>query len=220
MTKSFLNRIFQIPKNGFTLVEMIVALGIFSIVAVVALGALVKIISANHKAQTLQASITNLNFALDAMSREMRVGNVYHCDDGSSALNKSNYGVAGCTGASTRGGPQVITRIAFRSSEVGGINECNLIYAYLFDYNLSKNIIELKKARQSNCNDPITSASGGDFKDDSIILDPNVTIDNYYVDVTSATYPMATIRISGHAGTNEKEKTYFNVQTTVSARVQ
>src|SRR3989344_4857691 len=86
-------------SRAFTLVEMIVALGIFSIVAVVALGALVKIISANKKAQTLQASITNLSFALDSMSRELRVGTKYHCDvNPSLSYNSDTLATAACSG--------------------------------------------------------------------------------------------------------------------------
>ncbi|MEN9524000.1 MAG: hypothetical protein RL536_69 [Candidatus Parcubacteria bacterium] len=206
-------------SQAFTLVEMIVALGIFSIVAVVALGALVKIISANHKAQTLQASITNLNFALDAMSREMRVGNTYYCHDGNGAVNNNgnnNFTSNPCTGSQTRGGNQS-TLIAFNSSEVDSTNSCNLIYAYLFDYQSSSGI-KLKKYQQTDCYDIISNA---DFTtDDTNILDPSVTITSYYVNVVNTAFPRATIRVSGYAGISEKEKTYFDVQTTVSARVQ
>ena len=64
-------------SQAFSLVEMIVSMAIFSVVAVIALGALTKIIASNRKAQSLQSSITNLNFMLDSMSRELRVGAYY-----------------------------------------------------------------------------------------------------------------------------------------------
>ncbi len=69
----------SMSSRGFTLVEMIVSLMIFSIVAVVALAALVKIIDANNKAQTIQAAVTSLSFSLDSMSRELRTGSNIHC---------------------------------------------------------------------------------------------------------------------------------------------
>ncbi len=69
---------FKNLKKGFTLIEMIVSLAIFSVVAVVALGAMMRIMSANQKAQAIQSAVTNLGFALEAMSREMRVGNSIH----------------------------------------------------------------------------------------------------------------------------------------------
>lgn len=67
-------------RRGFTLVEMIVAFGIFSIVMVVAVGSLVSLIEANHKAQALKTVVNNMHFALENISRNLRTGLVYHCD--------------------------------------------------------------------------------------------------------------------------------------------
>ena len=61
-------------KSGFTLVEMLVAVAIFSIVLVVAMGAILTIIDANRKAQTLSSVMTNLNFALESMTRTIKTG--------------------------------------------------------------------------------------------------------------------------------------------------
>ncbi len=201
-------------RRAFTLVEMIVALGIFSVVAVVALGALVKIISANKKAQTLQASITNLNFALDAMSRDMSVGTNYHLD----TVDFTGKTLSSPVAKDIYSGTNNIndTFLAFTSSKADPIltNDCNLIYVYSFHY-ISPNNYDLQKKQQTDCVAP----SYGSF--DSI-LDPSVTITGYYVkvnyDAGTNPYPLATIRISGYAGVREKEKTYFDVQTSVSSR--
>ena len=207
--------------RAFTLVEMIVALGIFSIVAVVALGALVKIISANKKAQTLQASITNLSFALDSMSRELRVGSKYYCE------KNPSFGYIGdslpskdCSGgtdpsasnpAQSVSGSSVV--IAFKSSKIATDNGgCNLAIAYMFDPVVGTDSWKLKKAVQKDC---ITGITIDDFSD---VIDPGVFITGYYLDVVPTTYPSVVIRISGYAGVREKEKTVFDVQTTVSAR--
>lgn len=64
-------------QKGFTLIEMIVSLGIFTVVAVVAVGALIKVMDANKKSINLKNTINNLNFTLESMSREMRVGSNY-----------------------------------------------------------------------------------------------------------------------------------------------
>ncbi len=66
-------------QRGFTLVEMIVAIFIFSVVMIIATGALVNILDANRKAQTEKSVINNLNFALDSMTRAIRVGTDYNC---------------------------------------------------------------------------------------------------------------------------------------------
>jgi prepilin-type N-terminal cleavage/methylation domain-containing protein len=70
------------PKKaqGFTLIEVMVSVAIFSVVMVMALGALLALSTADRKAESLKAAINNLNFALDAMSRSIRTGTNYHCD--------------------------------------------------------------------------------------------------------------------------------------------
>ena len=66
-------------QAGFTLVEMIVAVGLFGIVMMVSVTALVALVDANRKAQALQSVINNLNIAIDGMSRSIREGSNYHC---------------------------------------------------------------------------------------------------------------------------------------------
>ncbi len=70
-------------KAGFTLVEMIIAFGVFAVVMVIAVGSLISLVEANHKAQTLKTVVNNLHFALENMSRNIRTGSRYHCGSGS-----------------------------------------------------------------------------------------------------------------------------------------
>lgn len=64
-----------VKKNkGFTLIEMLVAVAIFSIVLVISMGAILTIIDANRKAQTLSSVMNNLNFALESMTRTIKTG--------------------------------------------------------------------------------------------------------------------------------------------------
>ncbi|MEK7610004.1 MAG: type II secretion system protein [Patescibacteria group bacterium] len=201
-------------KKGFSLVEMIVSMGIFSIVAVVALGAMAKIISANRKAQALQSSITNLNFALDSMSREMGTGINFNCSLGSplplydpdNEITKSS-----CPSGYSSGDNSYIAFNNVSKVSTKGGKPCNLIYVYKFSG--SSGVYKIEKAKQSDCND-----NNPAFWD---IVDPNVTIKDYYisvVDVGSNSYPLITIRVSGYAGVREKERSYFDVQTAVSPR--
>jgi len=66
-------------QKGFSLVELLVAVALFSVVMVVSVGALLSLVHANRKAQALQSVISNLNVALDGMGRSMRMGSTYHC---------------------------------------------------------------------------------------------------------------------------------------------
>jgi hypothetical protein len=58
---------------------MIVAVGLFAVVMVVCITALLSLVDANRKAQGLQSVMNNLNIALDGMVRGVRMGSEYHC---------------------------------------------------------------------------------------------------------------------------------------------
>lgn len=66
-------------KRGFTLIEMLVSVGIFTVVMVVALGALLSVSESDRKAQTIKTITNNLGFALEGMSRTIRTGINYSC---------------------------------------------------------------------------------------------------------------------------------------------
>lgn len=70
---------------GFTLIEMMIAFAIFAIIMVIAVGSLISLIEANHKAQALKTVVNNLHFALENMSRNIRTGTKYHCGEGDSS---------------------------------------------------------------------------------------------------------------------------------------
>ena len=69
-------------QAGFTLIEMIVAVGLFAVVMLVSVGALLSLVTANRKAQGLQSVMNNMNVAIDGMVRAVRMGSVYHCGAG------------------------------------------------------------------------------------------------------------------------------------------
>lgn len=77
-------------SGGFTLVEMIVAIFVFSVVMVIATGALVSIMGANRKAQSVKSVMNNVAFSLDSMTRALRVGTEYDCGVSACASEGSN----------------------------------------------------------------------------------------------------------------------------------
>ncbi len=100
--------------RGFTLIELIVALGIFAIVMTLAAGGYLVIIGANRQAQASATSIDSLSFALETMTRDIRTGTHYHCGSPSggdcsngassfyftdSAGESVSYSLAGASGA-------------------------------------------------------------------------------------------------------------------------
>ncbi|MBP9856296.1 MAG: type II secretion system protein [Candidatus Pacebacteria bacterium] len=71
----------QVNKQaGFTLVEMLVAVAIFVIVAMVVTSVFITLANANRKAQSIRLVMDNLNFAIDSVALKMREGSSYKCN--------------------------------------------------------------------------------------------------------------------------------------------
>lgn len=70
---------YKVTTKGFTLVEMLVSLGLFSVVITIGIGTLLVMVDVNAKAQAVYSSATNLSYALDLMTRELRTGYHYYC---------------------------------------------------------------------------------------------------------------------------------------------
>lgn len=65
--------------KGFTLVEILVVLGIFSFLMTLATGVLYMTQAVNVKLQETQAILDNVNFAVDTIARDIRYGIEFHC---------------------------------------------------------------------------------------------------------------------------------------------
>lgn len=67
-------------KKGFTLVELMVSIALFSIVILVAISAVVTIVDVNRQSQSLTSVMTNFNFAVDAMTRTIKTSRTQTTD--------------------------------------------------------------------------------------------------------------------------------------------
>lgn len=185
-------------KAGFTLLELIVAIGIFSIVMMIAVGALLSMLNANRKAQALKAVMNNVNFAVENMAKEIRVGTTYHAD------------VTVGTVSSPRDGGNV-SSFAFEESG-GDIDDSNDQVGFRLAQIGDKGVIE----RSDN---GALSSSGW-----SSITSPDVDIETlgFYVygsNPSDTLQPRVVIVIKGTAMLSNSRQEEFNVQTTVTQRL-
>lgn len=67
-------------SRGFTLVETLVSLAIFSMVMVVAGGIILSLISSNRQNQAVNVVVNNLNNSIESMVRDIKTGFEYKCD--------------------------------------------------------------------------------------------------------------------------------------------
>jgi prepilin-type N-terminal cleavage/methylation domain-containing protein len=77
-----MKRIKILKKNrGFSLIELMVATSIFVVIMLAAMGALFVLLDGAKNARAMRISMDNVNFAMESMSRSIRMGNKYYCSD-------------------------------------------------------------------------------------------------------------------------------------------
>ena len=179
--------------GGFTLVEMLVSISVFMVVMLVAASSPLSIIDGNGKAQSLKSAINNLNFALEDMEKNIRVGTDY------------KWGTSYCPS----GKDDCIGFTSYKDSASDG----NDFIVYRFN---DKSIERCVKPNSTSYT--ISNCSIFDY---IRITAPEVYIDylGFYPSSPSGTEnPRVLIVVGGYAGEKERIKTKFNLQTTVSQR--
>ncbi len=186
-----------LPTRAFTLVEMIVAVGLFAIVMLVCVGSLLALVAANQKVQALQSVMNNLNLSLDGMVRTIRMGSTYRCATSVSPLTPADCGT---------GGPI----FAF---EPYGNTSADPAWVYSFDQDgtICGQAHSLCRQKGAEAPQPLTA--------------PEVTIESlqFYVIGTSqadAIQPKVVMVIKGTAPvSNSKAKSTFHIQVTAVQRL-
>lgn len=67
-------------SKGFSLIELLIAVSMFLIITVAAIGSMIHLQGAARRGEAVYATLDNLNLAVDSMARLMRTGHTYHCD--------------------------------------------------------------------------------------------------------------------------------------------
>lgn len=72
----------KVLNGGFTLVEVIVAVGLFVAVFIAISGSFLSIIGAYKKVMAERTNVDNLSTAIESMVRGIKTGTTYHCGSG------------------------------------------------------------------------------------------------------------------------------------------
>jgi hypothetical protein len=83
-------------SKGFTLIELMVATSIFMVIMLVALGSLVVTSDSAKKSNALNFTMDNLSFAMESMTRSIRMGTNYYCN--SNFIFGAELGTRDCEG--------------------------------------------------------------------------------------------------------------------------
>lgn len=191
---------FQRNKGGYTLIETLVSLGLFMVVAFVAISALLLITDTHRRAQSTRTIVDSLDFTIEEIVRSVRSGRSYNCGSASDLTDQIS---AGNNGIGTFRNCSAGTYIAF---EAPGGNTQSASDQVI--YRLNANSIE-------------KSTNGGvSFL---VLTDPNVTINDFNFYVTGSgplddIQSKALIVLRAETKIKANEKAVFNIQTTVAQR--
>lgn len=75
MNKSF-KKSFSV---GFSTVELLVSVALFSLVVLISIASMLVLMDANQKARSVKTAVDNLNFVVDDISRNLRLGSKFYC---------------------------------------------------------------------------------------------------------------------------------------------
>jgi prepilin-type N-terminal cleavage/methylation domain-containing protein len=180
-------------QSGFSLIEVLVSLSIFAIVMTIAVGSLMTLIGLNARVQNSQALMTNLSYALDSMTREIRTGTDYYCAT-PNALPRDGAVTRDCSGGETG--------LSFNE---GGMSITEFASSRRILYRLNGTTIERRLGNGAWL--PVTA--------------PSISIDELRFYVTGsargdAESPTVTVFVSGTTGeANDDSLSQFNIQTSV-----
>ena len=96
MQKILYKKIHNIPTRGFSLVELMVSVSVFAIVMTVSVSTLIVLIDVNARTQSLHSVMSNLSFAIDNVTRNIRTGDTYYCTSTSSVESSFPSGEQDC----------------------------------------------------------------------------------------------------------------------------
>lgn len=65
--------------GGYTLIELMVSIGLFAIIMTLVAGAYLMIINLSRNAQAISTAVDSVSFSLEDMTREIRTGTAYGC---------------------------------------------------------------------------------------------------------------------------------------------
>jgi type II secretory pathway pseudopilin PulG len=196
---------FSDKASGFTLVEIMVATSIFMVVMLIAMGSLIMVSGSAKKAKALNFTMDNLNFAMESMTRSLRMGVGYHCSPDEININNTSVDPKDCSSGSFK--------IAFNPSKSFGAESGSIKMAYW--------IVEKENGTYTivRCSSNSSYCTG--------IISENIEIDGtsrFYVRGSEKESPGPQIQpsvylvISGSINI-KNEKIPFAIQTMVSQRV-
>jgi len=198
-------------NTGFTLVEMLVAIAVFMTVMTAVIGAMLSVIDANRKSQAIKSVIDNLNFAIETISRDMRVAQNYSCSTDDPMPMNPDFSSGDC--------PSGGEAVQYQKSDTEYVQ-------YRFEANPASGEGNLQRRictpTPNDCPNTVDAWQSITAPTSTLQIDKMTfyvlgtgTKNNAYGDKNQ---PRVVITAEGMAGTKETVRTDFTLQTSISQR--
>jgi len=178
----------KLKISGFTLVEILIAVSLFTLVASISIGAILSIFDANNRSRSSKTVVDNLNLAVEDMTRVVRFGTNYHCGDDDDFDEPEN-----CPSGDT------LLAVTFNG---------NIVV-----YKLCGTAIKRSDNGEDDCNDTdmraITSS-------DTVVRHLNFYV--FGSSNIDTLQPYVVALIEGYVGNRPTSQSTFSIQTTMSQR--
>jgi prepilin-type N-terminal cleavage/methylation domain-containing protein len=200
-------------RQGFTLVELLVVLGLFSGIATLSLGSLFNAQTINNRLQETQSILDNINLSIQTVTRDVRFGANFYCgEDDPTTLPSIPLIRKDCSDAAGNGGDVLI----FRGSEWK--DDRDRVAYYISDgvlFKIEYPFVGASTTLQMTSSDVFITkllfyVDGAHTSDGS----------NDYLGLFDFRQPLIHILISGYTKSERQtvKPITFNIQATVSSR--
>lgn len=191
--------------SGFTLVEVMIAIGLFSVIMIVGISALISVHENQRKVKTMREAIDGLSFIMEDMTRQIRIGANYRCLNDENDINNITaieevQDGTGCIG------------IAFEPYDSPFPGPPNDHFDQVIYYLCEEDGVT------GVCKYDYTQQVVLELTAKNILIDPDRSEFDIYGSPPGGDQPSATFRLSGLVEQGSVS-TEFNLQTTVSQRL-
>lgn len=204
--KIFNNKI----TKGFTLVEVMIAVGLFTVIMTIGIGAILGVNSTQRKTQSMRTIVDNLSFLMEDMARSIRLGDYFYCDTSIAAPSEIQIANGGTQLTQDGDNCKSIVFEPYWNSLPG--DSSNQVMYYIGEDNNGNGAV-FKKEYNMGWNDDLLAVTPSELKIDTNKSRFSVIGSN----PSDLTQPRVSIVLVGTVRLAGVE-TEFNLQTTVSQR--
>lgn len=198
------NKISHTPlASGFTLVEMMVSIGLFSMAILIMVSALISVTNESRKARAIRIVTDNVGAAVESISRSVRMGRNFVCECRQGGAYSNVPAPRNCEiGYLPTSGEQCLAFLPQTASS-------NVDPSKLLIYKLDAPTAAIWRSK-----------NGGQTWERFTADDVHIDTFKFFVNGTSlgTKQPVITLLVGGWAGIQGNIRTDFHLETSVSAR--